>query len=244
MRRLKTFCILLLVALPGCATNYTVSADATASQNVTYLQGVATTESIKDLAAVKVTPLGSNNVGQLRFGVAVLNKSAQPFNVGYENVSAHFQDGKPLRLFDREQLEHQAKTRAMWAQVAVAAAGGLSAYAANANAYSTTHGVVYNRYGATSFTVKTYDPALAYAGTAAASAATGAGLVAIQGSLNNIIENLRGSILQTTTVSPGQGYGGEIVADRLARGAGLRKIFVTVKIKDELHEFAFNVNAT
>lgn len=230
--------------LSGCATNYSVSSEASASQTVTYAQGVATTESVREISAVKVSPLGPNSVGQLRFAVAVLNKSGKPFNLGYENVSARFEDGKPLRLFNRSELEGQARSRAMWAQAAVAAAGGLSAYAANQSAYSTTRGTIYNRYGATNFTVRSYDPAVAYAGTAAAGAATGASIATIQSSLNDIIGNLRGSILQTTTINPGQGYGGEVIADRFARGGGAKKIFVTVNVEGEIHEFQFAVTAS
>jgi hypothetical protein len=226
--------------LAGCATSYDVQPVTDASETVRYNQGAATTYfDAKDIA-VQVTPLGFNSQRQISFGVAVVNKTTHPINFGYENLSMATGGGVPIAIYDRATLERQARNRAMIAAVLVAAASGAAAAAAARNSSYTTNSTVYTPRGAYSFHSTTYDPALASANIAAATAVGGAGIYAIQNQLNATIAGLNGRILATTTINPGQSYGGIIVGDRL-KGSYPQHVVVRVSESGVQHAFTFNI---
>ena len=227
-------------ALASCATSYDVKPMTDASETVRYNQGAATTYfDTKDLA-VQITPMGFNSQRQITFGVAVVNKTDHTINFGYDNLSMATAAGTPVAIYDRATLERQARNRAMIAASIVAVAGGLSAAAAANDAYSTTNATLYTPHGAYAYHATTYDPAAATAGVAAATAVSGASIYAIQNRLNETIASLNGRILATTTVDPGQSYGGVIVGDRL-KGAYPQQVVVKVSEAGVEHGFRFNI---
>jgi hypothetical protein len=226
--------------LSACATSYTITPMPAAGQQVRYVQGTATTFSEKTGSAVQITPYGVNQDGRLVFGVAAFNKSMSPRNFGVENVQLQGTNGELVRVFTSNELQTEAKNQATWAQVGIALAGAASIAAANASAYSTTSGSVYSRYGSASFYSQTYDPALAYANSAAASANTAYGLAQVQYALDNTLSRLKGGILQTTTIDPGKSFGGTTVTESL-RGDYPRKFSVSVMWGSDEHDFSFVV---
>jgi hypothetical protein len=84
------------------------------------------------------------------------------------------------------------------------------------NAYSTTSGTVSGPGGTARFYGRTFDPAAAQAGTSAAAAQTSFDLARVQNTLDSTLAQLKGQILQTTTIDPGQSYGGTAVTDSIS----------------------------
>lgn len=234
--------LLCAVTVSGCATTYDVEPLADGSEAVRYDQGIATSYFETNDLAMQVTPLNFNAQNQITFGVAVVNKSDHPINFGYENLALADAAGKPIAMYDRGTLERQARNRAMVASALVGIAGAAAAYGAASSAYSTTNATLYTPRGAYTYSSRTYDPGLAYASTAVATAATGAGLVSIQQQLSQTIAGIKGRILATTTIDPGKSYGGTIVGDRL-KGGYPQVVTLRVSENGVSHEFRFKVAA-
>lgn len=208
--------IALALGISACATTYKVTPVPDPEQKVHYTQGTATTYSETGDSAVQVTPYGVNEEGRLVFGVALFNKTSAPGNFGVENLSLTAEGGAPVKLFSYDELVREARNRATWAEIGLVVAGAASAYAASENAYSTTNGSISGPYGTTTFYARTYDPAAAYAGSAAAGAATGYGIAGIEYSLDRTLVSLRNHILQTTTIDPRTSFGGSVITDSLS----------------------------
>ena len=226
------------LALAACATTYTITPVPNGNQQVRYTQGVATVYSERDGSAVQVTPYGRNDEGGLVFGVAVFNKGGVPANFGVENLHLVADGGAPVTIFTYDELARQAKNRATWAEIGIILGGVATAVAASESAYSTTSGSISGPYGTTSFYARTYDPATAYAGAAAAGAATGYGLAAVQSSLDSTLGRLRNQVLQTTTIYPGTSFGGTAITDALD-GSYPHKVELAVQWGAEQHTFDF-----
>ena len=241
---MKVCRIAALLALPGfltaCATSYTITPIPDSDQEVRYLQGTPTTYSERAGSAIQVTPYGINDEGRLVFGVAAFNKSLAPQNFGVENINVAGPNGENVRVFTSAELQSEAKNRAAWAEFALLMAGAASAAAASENAYRTTSGSVSGPYGTSSFYARTYDPGLAYAGTAAATAGTVYGIAQVQNSLDSTLTRLRGEVLQTTTIDPGRSFGGTSISESL-HGDYPRKFSLAVHWGAEQHSFQFVV---
>lgn len=234
-------CITASVSLAGCATNFAATPVPSSDQQIRYTQGIATTFSDKSQASLQVTPLGYiQGDNRLVFGAAAFNKATTAVNFGLENVTVTY-GGSPLKIHTRDELAHEAKVKAAWAAVATVLAGAAAAYAANQNAYHTTSGYVSGPAGTTTFYARSYDPGLAYAGGAAAGAATGYGLVSIKSSLDDTIAHLNGSVLQINTVDPGKSAGGEIIVDMPKGKTFPDPLDIAISWNGEVHNFVFNI---
>lgn len=227
--------------LSGCVTTYSVTPIDTGEAKVTYYNGRATTDLELANGAVKITPLGVAETGRISFAVAGYNKAATPANFGSENFTANV-GGATVRVFTYAQLEKEAKTAATWAAVAVAVSGAGAAIAANNNAYSTTNTTMYTPRGVYTAQSTTYNPTAAAINTAAATAATAGGLYAIRKDLDATLDRLGGTVLQTTTVEPGDSYGGQIIVEK-PKVAAPYVVEVSARWNDEVYTFRFNVVA-
>lgn len=231
----------LSTTVSGCTQNFAATPVVQTDQEIRYIQGVPTTFSDKPDSSIQITPIGYIPEDQrLVFGAAAFNKGTTAKNFGLENISVSF-GATQLRIYTRDELAHEARVKAAWAAFAVALAGAAAAYSANQNAYRTTNGYVAGPGGVVTFASRTYDPGLAYAGTAAATAATGYGIVSIRNSLDNTISHLNGSVLQVNTVDPGASAGGELVVDMPKGKEYPLPINISVNWGGAVHSFAFNV---
>ena len=229
------------VLLAGCAsTNYTMTPTADTSGTVSYAQGVATIASLGANTVVKVSPLGFSPHGRIELGVAALNRGTSPVNLGYENVTVTDAAGAELHKLDYAQIVQMARRRAAAAEVALALAGAAAAYSDAYAARSTTYGYV----GNTPVQVTTYDPAVGAALAAQTGAETGEAMAQVNANLDNVIASAHNSILQTTTIGPGQEFGGEVVVDP-PKGLGSASMPVTVTVVVALggdrHTFKFQI---
>lgn len=210
-------------------------------QEVRYERGSPTIFSDLPSGSIQVTPVGYNeDDDRLVFGVAAFNKVGAPVNFGTENIRVTDAAG-PLKVYSRDGLAHEAKVRARWQAFATVLAGAAAAYAAQANAYHTTQGYVSTPYGGASFYARSYDPYAAYAGSAAAGAATAYGLSSIKNSLDETLAGLNGDILQTTTVDPGNAAGGVVVVDMPKGRQFPQSISAEIAFANETHAFQFVV---
>lgn|SRR5690606_25199058 len=227
--------------LTSCATTYSIMPIDTGTARVTYENGKPTTDLELEGGAVKITPLGVAANGRLSFAVAGYNKLGAPSNFGSENFTANV-GGVQLKVYTYAQLEKEAKTAATWAAVAVALSGAASVYAANNNAYRTTNTTLYTPKGLYTAHSRTYDPTAAAIGTAAATAATAGGIYLIGKELDQTLERLGGTILQTTTIEPGEAYGGQIVVAKPKKSAPY-EVDVVAHWNGEDYLFRFKVEA-
>ncbi|MEN2786732.1 hypothetical protein ACFOKI_01465 [Sphingomonas qilianensis] len=234
--------LLATTTLPGCATTYSMTPLAEAGQTVRYDQGRATTDQIKRLGSVKVTPVSVAGDGRLVFAVAALNTSGQAVTFGTENITVMDGAGTPVRVFTHDALVRQAKNRATWAAIAVAMVGASAAVAANQNAYRTANGSMTTPGGRVyRYTAQTYDPTAAALGTAAATAGTTAGMIGIRNTLNATLAGLNEEMLQTTTIDSSTAWGGKVVAAKLPGKNWPRDVTVTVAWQGETYPFRFRV---
>jgi len=232
-------CSLLLT---GCATSYSIVPIEGSEGTVRYDKGRATAASQKERGAVRVTPLGVGPDMRITFGIAAFNKGEQSANFGTENIALASQDGTSIHVFTHGELEREAKNAAAAAMIVTALGGAAAAYNAQQNAYSTTTGTVRSSYGGTvSYSSRTYNPGVASLNTAIAGAATGATLLAIDRSLDDTLASLDGRILQTTTIDPGDVYGGQVVSERLKIKVPT-PVLVRVAFNGESHEFRFLIS--
>ena len=210
---------------------------------VRYENGTPTMDLRREHGAVQVTPLGLDH-GRLTFGISFLNMGEGAANFGVENIRASAA-GRELAVLTRERLDQMARNRAMWSQVAVAVAAGVGAYAASTigdghygHGYGHGHGYGYG-YGHHG----SYHDA---DGLFLAAASVGAGAVGIgqiQSRLDATRAALGDEIIQTTTVDPGDGYGGRIVIDRIQgrNSAWPQEVVLRFLLNGEDYPFAFRV---
>jgi hypothetical protein len=193
--------------------------------------------------------------------LAVKNGAGKPFNVGPENVQV-VADGKALKVFNHSEITKEIQARATAAAIAVGLAGVSQAMYAAVPATTTTYGTA-NSYGNFAGTARpaygaynpvnysgNYSGVTTYSGTSTTynPAATAGALAAINanttqqvGAINqNRAASLQdaNSMLKTTTVPPGQAYGGNIVFKLPSMsGKNPKTLQVTVFTPSDTHQF-------
>lgn len=228
------------VMLSGCAVSYSVTPQATAGQEVRYLRGVPTVLEDRPNGAMQVTPLGVSQGGRVILGLAAFNKATANANFGIENLHSASAAGD-LKVYSKDELEHEARVRAEWAAFAAVLAGAAAGYAAQQNAYSTTNGYIATPRGVATFSAVSYDPTAAAIGTAGAAAATGYTLNSIKNNMDDTISHLNGAIIQTTTISPGESYGGEVIIDMPKGKDWPKSLVLNANWNGQDYGFAFDI---
>jgi hypothetical protein len=206
-------------------------------ETVRFQQGVPTIDLQMPDGVVQLTPLPMDH-GSLAFSVAVYNDGKAPANVDVTSFDISAGSQK-IAVLSREQLESKAKNRAMWASIAVAAAGGLAAAAA-ANQRDTYTHTLYTPRG----TYRSVYSAPSQAGQVAAAASiagAGVGIAAIQNQLDRTRQALGDSTVQMTTVDPGDSYAGRIVLEKIKSKVLPQPITITVNWNGRAYPFAFRM---
>lgn len=231
-------CASLLTAQPAIAgPKYIVQPVPVGAETARFIQGVPTIDLQLPDGAVQITPLPADH-GSLAFGVAVLNAGKVPANIDISNFDISC-GAEKLGVFSREELEGKAKKRAMWASIALAAAGGLAAASAASQRDHYTSTFVTPR-----GTYRSYFSAPSAAGQAQATilaAGTGAGIYAIQAQLDKTRAALGNETLQLTTVDPGDSYAGRIVLYKIKSKALPTRVNLTVNWNGRAFPFAFQL---
>lgn len=236
MKRIAILASVTLAYAAPAQAKIVIKPIAESSQVIRFDQGVPTIE--EDLpdqkAAVRVVPLPGLDHGSLTFKVAVYNKSAEPMNVGVENIT--FTHGAlTLPVFTKDQLASKAKNRAMWSQIGYAALAGVAAAAQSNNTTVTT-------YAPSGRVYRTVIQRPGLSDGQIATVAAGGGAIALsQIGLNKTLEALDDEIIQTTTLDPESGYGGRIVCSKLKKAKVGDIVALAVEVNGERHLFRFRV---
>lgn len=235
----------LALFLSACASTYSLSPQASGSQEVTYDRGMAVLMSRKEHGAVRVAP-SATTFGEERPSLVVVafNDSSGGANLGAENVQVFTASGGSVRVFTYEQLVKEAKNAAAWQAFAVALSGAANAYAASQPSTTYTNGSIYGRGGYTGFgaTTTTYNPANAALANSINQARTDRSIAQIGATLDATITDLKDNMLRTTTIAPGEAFGGRVVfAKPKFEKDGARTLRVVVKFNGDEHEFTFAV---
>jgi hypothetical protein len=236
--RAASYVALISVATPSFAKDkWIVQPIQGGQETVRYQKGVPTVDLELKNGVVQVTPLPLDH-GSLSFGIAVYNDAKQPANMGIENIS--FQIGSTaVAVFKKDDLERKAKNRAMWASIALAAAGGIAAAAA-ANQRDHYRSTLVTPRG----TYRSYWSAPSAAGqiqSAALVAGTGVGIAAINNQLDNTLVALSDEVIQLTTVDPGESYAGRIVVAKIKPKTLPTEVRLTITWNGEAYPFTFQI---
>ena len=221
----------------------TIASPAAADLKVRYYKGEPTFISTKTQGAVQVAMPPTDKGRRVGIVVIALNRGASPQSLGYENVSVRTSAGVPVTLLTYEVLQHKARVQAGWMTFFAAVAAGANSYAAQQSAYGHSYGSAYTstRYGgvASTYSARYYSPVAAQVGQARANAENRDLFAAVSGQLEATLAKLDGSVLRTTTIDPGESFGGMVVFD-LPKGTALRDLVVSVNYAGETHEVPLN----
>jgi hypothetical protein len=212
---------LLLTATPAFAGDIKITPVALEGQTIRYQKGTPT------------VPLPDMDHGSLQFIVVAYNKGQAPVNLGSENVYLS-RGTQRLDCFTKDQLEKQAKNRAMWSQIGMAMLTGVAAGLQDNNTYIATH----SRYGSSYTTIRS--PGLSN-GQLATLDAGAEGIAASQAGLQRTLDNLNDEILQTSTIDPASSYGGRVVVNKIKGAKYPENVSVVVDFGGEIHTFNFTV---
>lgn len=216
-------------ALTACATSYSVTPTDTGAAKVTYDQGRSTTDLEQTKGAVKITPLGTTEGGRLKFGVAVFNKSGEAVNIGTENFTASVA-AEPVAIYTYAQLEKKAKTAANVALFVTALGSAGAGYSTSSTTMTTPRGGTYRA------TTTHYNPYAAQL----AQERTANDMAAIRGQLDDTLARLGQDLLQTTTVKPGEAFGGQIILAK-SKARGPHTVDIVAHWQGEDYPFHFNI---
>lgn len=244
MKRLRLIVMasIVLLASPAAARGTYLRITPDASQPSRMEDGRRHTDDIGNAATVRFVAPKPANSKRAAFAIFVLNKSDRGIDVGPEAVSATLDDGTQVKILTYADMMREQRRREWWQNFgqAMSAMGAANAgYRSGTATYSGYgHGSIgttpYNSYATGTVTYQGYDPT-AQAAAMAENRRRANELALNQAAARAGIE----SFLQTTTVDPGQVYGGLIAFDipRSARGKKVVPVTFIVNAGGEAHRF-------
>lgn len=203
-------------------------------------RGRATVNLERADGAVEIRPV-STTKGEIALEIAVFNKSGRPANFGIENVGVHV-NGAAVWLPTHDQLMTNARNEARNRKIATALVAGAVAGAASTMSNSYTYRQrVHTPHGSYSRTIRWEDDT---PGIVGATAAVAGGAMVIRGidrKLDYTLDRIDGSILQTTTIDPGNSFGGMIVVPFDRKTPLPAEVRVDVSWNGKLYPFGFRL---
>lgn len=207
----------LVASAPAEAAKFNVDFTAAANQAHRMDGGVGAIESASPGSKVRIVAPEEPVKKRGTLQVMVFNSSQAPFDIGSESVTAQLSDGTKVSIISPQELQHEAKHRAMWRGIAagLAAAGnGMSAassgYSNSTVSYSgNTSGTYGSSYTSGTALVSTYNPAQAQAAQSLANLENQQTFDRMSSVNSSEREALKAN-LQTTTVDPGSMVGGVV----------------------------------
>ncbi len=205
-----------------------------------FQRGVPTVTLEQKNGAVEITPLPLDH-GCVSFMVVVYNDGTAPADFDAVNVHGEA-GGQQIASFTEDQLEHIAKTRAMWAQIATAVIAGAAA-AAVASAHTTDryYGNLRTPHGTYSWVSSYRDNSIGVVGATASVAAGAAGINSIQGRLNATLGMLSDQVVQRTTVAPGASYGGRVILQKIKAKGNPQDVRIAINWNGETYPFGLHI---
>lgn len=240
-----------LISNPALAAKFNMQLRANSLQISRMQSGIAAVDDSTAMSSVRLVQAEGDLKKRGQVQLLVMNQGDKPFNFGPENVTATLTDGTPIGIITYEQLVHEEKRRQAWRAVAAGfAAAGNSMAAANSGYYSGTatySGSTFGSFGSTPYSANTFGTATysgynygqAQAAQAIANAQNQATFDRMAQQNASNMQALK-AYMRTTTVDPGQMFGGAVTFElpRVAQQSrdDLPVIFV-VTINGEEHRF-------
>ena len=194
----------------------------------------------QEKGGVQITPTAMDH-GSMSFMVVVYNDGNELANFGIENVTAEI-GGQTLVPFSREQLQSKAKNRAMWSQIGIALlAGAAAGVASTATTKSSYRSYLRTPRGTYSYYGVYRDNSLGVLGAGAATAGGVVAIHSIQQQLDQTLGQLEDEIIQTTTVEPGESYGGRIVLQKIKSSQLPQNVTISITWNGEIYKFGLRV---
>jgi len=205
-------------------------------------EGRRHTDDIGAAAVVRFVAPRPANRKRAAFAIFVLNKSDRGIDVGPEIVTATLDDGTPVKILTHADMMREQRRREWWQNFGQAMSAMSAANSGYRSGTATYSGYGHGSIGTTPYhsstmgtvTYQGYDPA-AQAAAMAENRRRANDLALSQAAARAGID----SFLQTTTVDPGQVYGGLIAFDipKSARGSKVVPVTFTVAAGGEIHRF-------
>ncbi|MBV5258963.1 hypothetical protein FLX56_11115 [Synechococcus moorigangaii CMS01] len=253
-------CLMSALAVAGCATTYSLSPVplTVENQEIRYVRGVPSVTSFGASGAVEVAPASHSFDDRLSFVVVAFNGTETPLTLGTENVSIRYAD-ETARVFTFDELEQEARRQAAWEAFAVALGSAAQSYSNAQAGYSTTTttysgtttGTAFNRFGTTQVQAntmgtafsQTYNPQVVQQLEAENRAQAQQQMAMIGDRLSTALSALGQNILRTTTIEPGQLFGGQVVGAKPRIRDNQLPVTVEVEFAGETHSFEFFASA-
>lgn len=211
-----TLAALAALGSAGPAIALTLQPAPTQGQDVTTKDGVETLVSALEAGEAWVTPAGQRADRRLVLDIGVANDGQRTADIDARSIEVWTAEGAKLAVYDLAALDKEAKGKAAMAGFAAALAGGL---ANNTASYGYSRSATAAR-------------GMAFGVANVMSASANASSAEVDGDLG-------ASLLQATTVEPGQTGGGQVLVQKPPKGAtGLR---VRISFAGEMHELRFDL---
>lgn len=223
--------------------SYQTKFEPSTVQPVHWQNGVQIVDDIQSTSVVRVVSIADALPdNQSTFRIFVLNKSESPVTFGPESIVIEYGEGHRLTLVSKDELEGRLRRDIKRRQALAVLSGAFSAQAANGYTTGSFSGTT--AYGdQVSGSYSAYDPVLARQQQQAVQEQAAAMDRAIQ------TRQLSGSqalatMIQTSTVQPGETYGGIVAYDAPSSFKRLAKsgvITIVVNVGNEEHRIAAKV---
>jgi hypothetical protein len=244
----KLVMVLAGLALSGCATMARIEPVKGEGQALEYAKGTGFLFSTGERTSVGVAAAQNEYVvvPRLSFFVRVENFGQEPIDVSEGDVAA-LGNGVPVAVISASQQAREAQAQAQWAAVAVALAGAANQYNASQSGYTTYSGTTStNVYGSGGYARATgtysgsaYDSGAAWQAQQQATAQTASQLAAVEAQRQSQLEYIDSSVLQRTTVRPGEYVQGYVVVDAPKPRNPQNIVEVVVNVAGDMHRFLF-----
>jgi hypothetical protein len=188
----------LSVSTPAMAADYLAVPTPAQEDTLTYFKGVASIERKTEFGSIRITSIGEET-GKPAFVIEITNVSEASVNFGTENISATIVgQKKPTLVYSAADIQRMVESKAAWAAALTSLSGAL--------ATNTSRATACGYRGCYTATIRTPD----YFARANASRQ----INAIYENSADRVDELKNSYLQTTTVEPGQSYGGRVALSK------------------------------
>jgi hypothetical protein len=237
-----------LLLLSGCATMARIEPIKGDGQALEYAKGTAFLFSSQGSTSVGISAAQASYVvtPRISFFIRVENFGQEPVDVSDANVRASG-NGLPVAVISAERLSHEAQVQAQWAAVAVALAGAANQYNASQAGYTSYSGTgSANVYGSGGYARATgsysgtaYDSGAAWQAQQQAAQQTASQLAAVEAQRQAQLSYIDSSVLQRTTVRPGEYVQGYVVVDAPKPRGPQNLVEILVAVAGDVHRFLF-----
>jgi hypothetical protein len=248
MIRRLSLSVLLIASLAGCASMARIEPLAGDGQQVRYQRGQGYVVSVAPSSVVIAEPRDAEYpvTRRVAFVVRIENYGEATIEVGEHSIGASA-DGVPAAVIPANQLAAEARRAAAWAAAAVAVAGaanqynasqaGTTTYSGTSSAYAYGSGGSAQAYG--SFRGTVTDDGARHAAQAQASRETAAQMAAVEARREAELATIRDSVLQRTTLAPGESTQGVVVVEVSRPPKGAPEYALELRIGADTHRFRF-----